>query len=69
MDFRVLHTPAAKPDLPQCEAQRKTPYANDTPTTDRQCSWSALYVINGKCLCSKHAGAELLRLHVEGATK
>lgn len=66
MEFKVLHAAVVKPETPQCEAIRKTPYANDKPDTDRQCSWASLYCINGKYLCSKHAGAELLRLHVEG---
>lgn len=66
MEFRVLHARVIKPETPQCEAIRKSNYANDKTTTDRQCKWSSVVVINGKHLCSKHAGAELLRLHVEG---
>lgn len=68
MDFRVLHAAVIKPETPQCEAQRITPYANDHARTDYQCSFASLYVINGKHLCTRHAGAELLRLHVEGKT-
>jgi hypothetical protein len=66
MEFRVLHAAVVKPETPRCEAMRKTPYANDHIKTDYQCSFASLYVINGKCLCTKHAGAELLRLHTEG---
>lgn len=66
MEFKTLYKRPEKPDLPQCEAIRKTPYANDHEGTDFQCKWSAMYSINGKLLCSKHAGAELLKLHIEG---
>lgn len=66
MDFKVLHSPVAPPDLPQCEAIRRSTYASDKTHTDRQCRWKAMYTINGKDLCSKHAGAELLKLHREG---
>lgn len=65
MDFRILYSKAVKPELPQCEAQRKTNYANDSDKTDRQCKWSAVVSIDGRHLCSKHAGAELLRIHME----
>jgi len=58
----VLFTPAPKPDLPQCEAIRATPYANDTPDRDRRCKWSARYRIDGRLLCSKHAGPAALEI-------
>ena len=64
-EFKVLYVPSVAPDLPQCEAFRKTTYANDTESTDLQCKWSARFDINGKLLCSKHAGKELLRLEIE----
>lgn len=65
MDFTVLYQRPDKPELPRCEAQRKTNYANDSDNTDRQCKWSAVVSIDGKPLCSKHAGAELLRIYME----
>lgn len=68
MTFRVLYTPAVPPpELPQCEAMRKTPYANDHSRTDFQCKWSARYFINGKLLCSKHAGQEALKMFRDGS--
>ena len=65
MNFRVLFDPEKRPDLPRCEAHRKTPYANDGIGTDYRCSFAAHYVVNGKDLCSKHAGTELLRMMKE----
>lgn len=65
IDFKVLYVPAVEPDLPQCEADRKSNYANDRHDTDRQCRWSARYHINGKLLCKKHAGIEALAMLTE----
>ena len=49
-------------DMPRCEAQRQTPYDNDTKNTDFQCKWSARYQIDGHNFCSKHAGVAALQL-------
>lgn len=46
----------------QCKAQRVHGYKNDTEKTDKCCSHSARYEINGMFLCSKHAG--VLALHI-----
>lgn len=67
MTMRVLWKDPVKPNLPQCEAIRQTPYANDTPERNKQCKWSARYRINGRNLCSKHAGQAALALLVETA--
>lgn len=67
MTFKILYNPPTAPELPQCEALRKTGYANDTDKTDFQCKWSARFNINGKMLCSKHAGRELLQLEIDKA--
>jgi len=62
MTARVLYKPSVPPDdLPQCEAMRQSPYANDTPETDRQCKWAARYEIDGHYYCSKHAGQVALQ--------
>lgn len=52
-------------DLPQCEAGRQTPYANDTAETDKQCKWSGKYRIDGRKFCSKHAGQAALQILLE----
>lgn len=65
-DFKVLYVPSVAPvDLPRCEAQRQTNYANDHLSSDRQCKWSARYNINGRLLCKKHAGPEALKILTE----
>lgn len=69
MEVREIWSPVAKPDTPQCEARRKTPYANDSPGTDKQCKWSARYVIGGQHLCSKHAQKEALRILLARPTR
>lgn len=57
-----LVEPVAQVVLPRCEAIRTSPYANDTDTTDRQCRWSAKFRIDGRNLCSKHAGPVALEI-------
>lgn len=49
-------------NLPQCAAQREAKYANDTPGTDKRCTWSARYEIDGHSFCSKHAGVAALQI-------
>lgn len=46
----------------QCEANRECNYHNDTPKTNRQCCFSARFEVNGKLLCSKHAGVAALKI-------
>lgn len=50
------------PSLPQCEAGRVTVYANDTARTDRQCRRRAKFRLDGKSLCTKHAGVTALAI-------
>lgn len=54
--------------VPNCEAIRETPYANDTPETDKRCHHLAKYEIDGKKLCQKHAQAVALHLLLSEAT-
>ena len=49
-------------NLPQCEVQRETRYANDTQDTDKRCKWGARYKIDGHFFCSKHAGVAALQI-------
>lgn len=48
-------------DLPQCEAARRHPYANDTDKTDKRCKRKAKINYRGTFLCMKHA--EVYALH------
>lgn len=69
MDQRAVRLiPAVeKIETPQCEAMRTNPYANDTDKTDFQCKWSSRYRIDGRNLCSKHAGIAALEILIKGA--
>lgn len=51
-----------KPELPRCEAHRKSKYANDSDDSDLQCTRSATYRINGMNYCKPHAGDFALKL-------
>lgn len=42
---------------PQCSGHRITGYANDTPTTDKRCLFSARYEHEGRYYCTRHASA------------
>lgn len=42
-------------DLPQCEATRQHPYANDTATTNKRCKRKAKIVYRGTNMCLRHA--------------
>ena len=62
MQIERLIEPVEKVETPQCEAIRVTDYANDADKTDRQCKWASRYIINGRYLCSKHAGPVALEI-------
>jgi len=47
---------------PRCATQRKSIYYNDKPSTDKQCTLKARYIINGKPLCSRHAGIAAIEI-------
>lgn len=43
--------------LPRCEAVRKAVYLSDTDKSDKRCTHSAMYVLDGKNYCGRHAGS------------
>lgn len=57
---RRLHAPAN--GFGQCEATREAKYHSDRPSTDRRCQLSSRFEVNGRRLCSKHAGVAALHL-------
>ena len=47
---------------PRCEAERTEPYLTDTAETDMQCRFKSRYKIDGKYLCTRHAGKAALQI-------
>jgi len=64
MSARMLHPIA----LPRCEAVREAAYYNDTAATDKQCKLHAKYELEGKNLCTSHAGQVALSILLKPAT-
>jgi hypothetical protein len=54
-----------RPKTPQCEATRVGRYYSDKPGPLPVCEHSSSYVINGRHLCKRHAGAAALQLLLE----
>lgn len=66
MNSRVKRLWPDLSELGQCEAAREGKYGNDTPQTDRQCVFTAKYLVDGKRLCTRHAGVAALRILMQG---
>lgn len=59
-----------RPATPQCEARRENPYYSDRKGEPLpRCSHSSSYMLEGRHLCARHAGAAALRLLVEQASR
>lgn len=59
---RDLYPKAEPVRVEMCEGLRRNTYSNDAPHASRACKNRARYEIDGKKLCSKHAGPAALEL-------
>jgi len=54
--------------LQQCEAQRAYKSFSDFKTPDRRCTHFSAYEVDGKKLCTQHAGVAALKILLERET-